>query len=259
MSTLLLRSHARFAWRHPVAPAAALVGVTLAVMAVVAVHMVGASLRASLEAATDASSAGYTHVATRAHLTEADYFALRQRWRQGELPTVEAVIPVIDDHVRIAGAPRRLVGFDPLAGPGVGIAALSVGAQYRNFLMRDVLFADAETAATVVAAGMVAGLPVRVIDASDDGSLLADLPTAQRLLRREGELDAIWVRVVSARSRWLEILDALLPGRGSRSAGLRRSGHRGIPSDGATALEPPRALQRTPASSTSAYWRCCRC
>ena len=211
MSALLLKSHLRFAWRHPVAPAAALAGVTLAVMAVVTVHLVGTSLRATLEAATDASLGGYTHVATRAGLTETDYFALRQRWRLGELRSVEAVIPVLDDTVRIAGAPRRLVGFDPLAAPGVG-AATGGGGAYGEFLLQDVLFANAEAAAAIAATGMIAALPVRVIEAPDSAVLLADLPTAQRLLRREGELDAIWMRVASARSAWLEMLDALLPG-----------------------------------------------
>ena len=211
MSALLLKSHLRFAWRHPVAPTAALAGVTLAVMAVVTVHLVGTSLRATLEAATDASLGGYTHVATRAGLTEMDYFALRQRWRLGELRSVEAVIPVLDDTVRIAGVPRRLVGFDPLAAPGVGAATGSGGA-YGEFLLQDVLFANAEAAAAIAATGKIAALPVRVIEAPDSGVLLADLPTAQRSLRREGELDAIWMRVASARSAWLEMLDALLPG-----------------------------------------------
>ena len=218
MSALLLKSHLRFAWRHPVAPAAALAGVTLAVMAVVTVHLVGTSLRATLEAATDASLGGYTHVATRAGLTETDYFALRQRWRLGELRGVEAVIPVLDDTVRIAGVPRRLVGFDPLAAPGVGTATGGGGA-YGEFLLQDVLFANAEAAAAIAATGKIAALPVRVIEAPDSGVLLADLATAQRLLRREGELDAIWMRVASARSAWLEMLDALLPGVASALPG----------------------------------------
>ena len=214
MNTLLLKSHVRFAWRHPVAAAASLVGVTLAVMAVVAVHLVAKALRASLEEGADATSAGYTHVLTRADLSESDYFALRQRWRRGELDNVDAVVPVIDDYVRIAAAPRRLVGFDPLAAPGVGIAAAApASAGYRDFLTDDVLFADAEAAAQIAATGLVAGLPVRVHETpAEGGALLADLPTAQRLLQRQGELDAIWIRVASVRSRWLEVLDALLPG-----------------------------------------------
>ena len=216
MSTLLIKSQMRFAWRHPVAATAALAGVTLAVTAVVAVHVVGTSLRANLEAASTASSGGYTHVATRANLAETDYFELRRRWRHGELPSVEAVVPVIDDYVRIAGAARRLVGFDPLAGPGIDAAEPTANGAYGEFLTDDVLFADSETAAAIAAAGLVAERPVRVIEASDDtvlpADLLADLPTAQRLLRREGKLDAIWMRVASARTWWLEILDALLPG-----------------------------------------------
>ena len=214
MSALLLKSQVRFARRHPVAATASLAGVTLAAMAVVVVHVVGASLRANLEAASDASLGGYTHIATRANLAEADYFALRARWRRGALPTVEAVVPVIDDYVRIAGTPRRLVGLDPLA--GLDIDATAAGGEYGGFLTDDVLFADAETVAAIAASGMVAELPVRVIEASDNTDLpvdlLADLPTAQRLLRRENELDVIWMRVASVRSWWLGILDALLPG-----------------------------------------------
>ena len=42
--------------------------------------------------------------------------------------------------------------------------------------------------------------------------VLADLPTAQRLLDREGEIDAVWLRVDGVRARFLDILDAVLPG-----------------------------------------------
>ena len=130
MNTLLARSQLRFALRHPVGTLTSLVGVTVAVTAVVAVHLVGQSLRIGLETAVNPAIGGYTHVVTRAGLREADYFRLRERWRRGEpaLTNVQAMVPLVDDYVMVGRdsanqEPFRLIGFEPLAG-GEGRGAI---------------------------------------------------------------------------------------------------------------------------------------
>ena len=211
---LLARSQLRYAARHPVGSVATLIGVALAVLAVTAVHLVSESVRAGLDAAGGGAN-WHTHVATRPGLSEGDYFDIRRRWRRGELPGVTAVFPVIDGYVRVGGQPKRLLGFDPLAGlQGVGDGAgLGVPGSSSRFLLEDVLAVEPSDAAAVRAAGgKVANLPVALDEVEGVGVLLADLPTAQRLLRREGELDAIWLQTANATSRLVDWADGLLPG-----------------------------------------------
>ena len=214
---LLALSQLRFAARSPVAVVASLVGVTLAVLAVVAVHLVSDAIRAGLADGGRAAALEHTHVATRPDMSEADYFKLRTRWRAGELKGIDALFPVIDDYVTVDGRPRRLLGFDPLAGldalggaPKMADANLSSA---RGFLLRDVVVATSRDVAAIRAdAGRLAETPVEVVEADGLSVLLADLPTAQRVLGREGELDAVWLRGSGAESRLLEWADQLLPG-----------------------------------------------
>lgn len=228
---LLAKSQLRFARRHPLGVAAALLGVVLATTAVVGVHRVAQSLRAELQSAASAAAFGHTHVVTRAPLAEvraalaeADYFELRRRWRRGELPGIETMIPVVDDFLAVGGRSYRLLGFEPVAvgGPGAGTTPLPattapVGQGRANlaaFLTEDVVLAAADAAEAIAASGALSGVRVEVVEgaAADGATLFADLPTAQRLLQREGQLDAIWIRAVGTRARLLDWLDGLLPG-----------------------------------------------
>ena len=211
---LLAKSQLRDAARHPVGAAATLVGVALAVLAVTAVHLVSESVRAGLVGAGGGVE-WHTHVATRPNLSEEDYFDLRRRWRRGELRGVEALYPVIDGYVRIDGRARRLIGFDPLAGlRGVGADPVFGGAASSSrFLLGDALaVAPPDAQAIRAAGGRVANVPVALHEVEDVGVVLADLPTAQRLVGREGELDAVWLQVENPRSRLLDWADGLLPG-----------------------------------------------
>lgn len=217
MSTLitLIKSHGRFLRRHPVGALATLVGITLAVMVVATVHLVSQSIRGTLDALPGGSLA-HSHVLTAPTLSEEDYFRLRQRWRQGEFPSVAAMAPAIDDFIDIGGRPTRIVGFDPLAGlaPATAVQQTSPRPE-ATFLTRDTVIATPATAEAI----RRAGIDVDVIDASSRPNaanapaiLLADLPTAQRLLGREGQIDAVWLRVDGVRAGLLDTLDAILPG-----------------------------------------------
>ena len=211
----LIKSHGRFLRRHPVGSLATLVGITLAVMAVATVHVVSQSIRGTLDALPGGSLA-HSHVVTAPTLSEQGYFRLRQRWRQGEFPSVAAMAPAIDDYIDLGGQPTRIVGFDPLAGLAAATAVQKhSGRPDATFLTGDTVIATTATAEAI----RRAGIDVDVVEASsrpDAGSapdtLLADLPTAQRLLGREGQIDAVWLRVDGVRAGLLETLDAILPG-----------------------------------------------
>ena len=80
------------------------------------------------------------------------------------------------------------------------------------FLLRDVVMTGPEAAAAIAAAGgRVGGVAVETMEV-DAQTLIADLPTAQRLLGRPGELDAIWIRARGVRALALDWLDRALPG-----------------------------------------------
>lgn len=226
MTVLLLKSQLRFGVRHPVGSAASIVGVTVAVLAVVTVHLVGHSIRDDLD---DFSIAGHTHVATPETRDESRYFELRRRWRGSDpapeagsratgpdwARSVVAMFPVIEGYVEIQGQPRRIVGLDPVAASGLGGGALTASrpdTDYDRFMIDDAVMASSATARDIAAAGgLIAGFPVDVLEAAT-AVILADLPTAQRLLGRENEIDAVWLRLADARSRLLDWLDQLLPG-----------------------------------------------
>ena len=215
----LLKSQLRFARWHPVGALASLAGITLAVMAVVTIHLLSQSVRRSLDS-WPGESQSHTHVLTATTLSEADYFNLRRRWRQGEFNAVQAMAPVVDDFIDIGGEAYRVVGLDPLAGGfggGATTGSRDAASNSGEFLTGDVVLASTETARAIAAASM----PVAVVVAPDRdaaipiaaaGVVVADLPTAQRLLDREGQLDAVWLTVASTRSRLLRWLDLLLPG-----------------------------------------------
>ena len=211
----LTTSHGRFLRRHPVGALATLIGIAVAVVAVATVHLVSQSIRKTLDAVPGASFA-HTHVLTAPTLTEQGYFRLRQRWRQGEFPTVAAMAPAIDDFMDLDGQPIRVIGFDPLAGlaPTTALQQPS-GRPDATFLTRDTVIATPATAEALRRAAIAVDLVEAAPQRNADGGgavLLADLPTAQRLLGREGQIDAVWLRVDGTRAGLLDTLDAILPG-----------------------------------------------
>lgn len=175
----------------------------------------GKAVRADLAANTVEGLFGYTHVLTAGGLDEAAYFALRQRWRAGELAlaNVDGMVPVIQGSVRVGTASHAVTGFDPLA--DVRRSRVPAPAALRDlgdFLASDVVMAPPAVVAAMPMPAAIAGLRVQVVEQPAAQGLYADLPTAQRLLGRPGELDAVWLRVADRHSALLAWLDGLLPG-----------------------------------------------
>jgi len=103
---------ARFLRRTPWSTAMALIGVALGVTSIVSVHIVSASVAGQLEELIPAELAGYTHFLHRDDLDTGHYFALRKRWRAGEMAGVERLAPLIDESIELSGRPVRVIGID---------------------------------------------------------------------------------------------------------------------------------------------------
>ncbi len=219
---LLLRSQLRFLARNPIGTGVTGLGIALAVASVVTVHLTGQTLADSVR--DTQALAGYSHVATQPNLTEEAYFKLRTRWRDGEWSELAGLLPVVQGTIRTGGEFRRLLGIEPLADmghsdralvsptTGAPVAPMPVGLE--RFLTADVLV----TSERVVQAALAHGDTPRdtsLVALADGDVLLADLPTAWRLLERPGQLDAVWLRTEAPPTglmlpmQWLE---ALLPG-----------------------------------------------
>ena len=101
---LLSLSQLRFFSLAPWSTLTVLLGVTLAVSSIVAVHQISQRVVESLASVTPPQLAGVTHRLSRADMTMSDYFELRARWRAGELDGVSALMPIVEGSLAAGGS-----------------------------------------------------------------------------------------------------------------------------------------------------------
>ena len=212
---LLARRQLRYLARTPAACTATVMAMALGVASMVAVHLVSERIRDQID--RNALLAGYTHAIRGGGITADDYFDLRDIWRRGGGAPIEAMVPVIEGHASVDGAPTRIVGIDLLAArplaanadgaawspqPTSGLLELLRG---RAALASDAVGLDTGavarlgTAPTLTPIDIVGTFPAR------ERRLVVDIALAQELLGRD-TLTAVWIRSQqgpSALDRWL--------------------------------------------------------
>ncbi len=199
-----------------------MLGVTLAIASVVAVHLISDRIQAQMRGANAGAHLGLTHELEAPQLPESRYFEVRSRWRRGELPAIKSLMPIVEDDVRDGETTYRLIGFDTIEVPVAG----------GDFATTTALLTD-----MAVLAHRGSGLPkgheltltphnkrVRVAglfgNAEADGQthwLIADIATAQEVLGQPGQLSRIGV-ALAQNDHWRPWLDKLFPGIGSQFA-----------------------------------------
>jgi hypothetical protein len=198
---------ARFVRRTPWSTAMALLGVALGVTSIVSVHLVSSSVAGQLDGLIPQGLAGYTHFLHRDDLHAGDYFALRKRWRAGEMADVARLEPLIDETIELAGRGVRVIGIDIFArGGGMQLQASS---RASNEFSWHGVWLDESLVGHVQR-------PVNGVVNAPRGTLIADIGVAQELL--DWPTDRIsYVGVV--RSRPWDALrnygERLLPGFGA--------------------------------------------
>ena len=114
---MIIRALYRFVKRSPWSTLMAVAGVVLGVTSIVSVHLVSGAVAEQLERMVPGPirglDAAYTSQVTPTPAS--DYFALRMRWRRGELPGIGELWPVIDENIRIGGRDVRVLGIDVFA------------------------------------------------------------------------------------------------------------------------------------------------
>ena len=109
---LLSRSQLRFLIRTPWSTLTVLLGLSLGVASVVAVHKISQSVSSSLAGVTPPHLSGFTHLLQKDDLASSDYFALRASWRSGGLAGVENMLPIVEGAVAVDGRRIRVFATD---------------------------------------------------------------------------------------------------------------------------------------------------
>lgn len=240
---MLARAAWRHLWRHPWQSVLALLGVALGVAVVLAVDIANGSARRAFMLSSEALSGRATHelVGGPAGIDERLYPGLRRIAGVQAAPLVEGYLESADGRRR-----WRLLGVDvfaegPLRGATLVGSPAGGGDGARLLVEPDTVLLDADSAArlgvrvgdqiTVRVAGRPRALRIVATPAPAgaaarealDGMLVADIATAQELLRQVGRLSRIDLRVAADAEPALRAAlpaDVRLLPAGARSAAL---------------------------------------
>ena len=220
---LLFKSLLRYLTRQLWSTLSLMLGVTLAIASVVAVHLISDRIQAQLRRANPSAAIGLTHAMEAPRLPESRYFEIRARWRRGEFPDVAYMAPMVEGEARHGQMIYHLLGYDLTAIPATGKGE-AVGAQ---LMTGNTVLAHRAAGLPIghVKTLQPGGLTVRVVglygeaDAEAQANwLIADIATAQEALGRRGHLTRIGV-ALHRDAPWRLWLDQLFPGVGSQLAG----------------------------------------
>lgn len=221
----LVKSELRDLRRNLLSSALVTVSLCIGIMSVLVTHELSVSI---LDRLSNAGVQGsYDQVIQLETGTEEEYFQVRRRWRAGEMPTVSHIVPVIEGVARIDRRVFNVLGYDP-------IAAMPTLSDATSGMQTDSRFL---TENSVIAMGTELEPNDRILDAivvsSEEGrrrQLIADLPTAQNLLGRNGEVDTLWLRTERSASPWWNlVVPGLLTAAKSEAPAVQLPGYEVLP------------------------------
>ncbi|MCY4142063.1 MAG: ABC transporter permease [Gammaproteobacteria bacterium] len=207
--------------RHWLVTLCVVASLALAAMGITVVHIASVETVRNLESTGIRTS--YQYVVPIATNEEKHYFELRRDWRSGALPTIEAMVPILEGTTEAEGRLVQVLGIDVLADTS-GSFDDSLSSQDTGFLTQNTLIAigsDWTVGDVVNGSTVIASTPSRY------NLFIADLPTAQGLLGRPGQIDAVWMRRKEAEKfSFVErIWPGLLTGLGYRAPPLEVEGY----------------------------------
>ena len=197
----LVKSELRDVRRNFLSSSLVAISLCIGVMSVLVTHELSVSILDRFSRTGVQGS--YDQVVQLHSRSEEEYFQVRQRWRSGELPTVTHIVPVIEGILRIDGKVLNVVGYDPIATlPTPDDTTRGMQADSR-FLIEDSVIAFGTE---LTPDDRVQGASVISSEDARRRQLIADLPTAQRLLGREGEVDTLWLRTERDANPWWNLI-----------------------------------------------------
>ena len=206
MYWLVAQAVFRFVGRAPVAASVALLGTSLAVASVVAVHVVSSAVAHELERLVPAPLSNYQYFVSGPQMQVSDYALLRGLWRNGAIPDVEALMPVIDERVVLAGQRVRVLGIDLLQADLSALQIARSGQGTQQSVSFDGVWLSADLKDLQVA-------PVNGVAELPSATLLADLGTAVDLTGiASSHLSYVLLATRSAEQAWPDVANQLFPG-----------------------------------------------
>jgi len=218
VNDLLLRSGLRFYARHPGQLVLTVLGIALGVAAVLAIDLAAQSSRQAFEASTLRLRGTATHELSRPGGGIPLSLLSELRRELG----IAASMPVLEGRLRFASLPESswpLIGIDPWSAARLGATAgggqLPAGGEFNA--AGSVWVSEGLATRLAVAAGDQLDVvePVSrqlrigaVLQGDEDEYLLADIATAEELLRSFGELSRIDLRLDDAGVAALRLLEA---------------------------------------------------
>ena len=232
MSAMLWRSSLRHLFQHPWQAGLAILGIAMGVAVVVSIDLANQSAKRSFALSTDAVAGRATHhiVAGPSGLPEDVYTKLRVE------SGIRNIAPVVEGYAtlpRMPGRTFRLLGIDPLAeAPFRSYLSDTTNADVRALIAQpDTVLLSRATADEV---GLVPGQDFQMNVGGFDRSVrlvgllepansisaqalsdvfIADIATAQELLRKEGRLSRIDISLLDSDNAvlTLETIGAVLP------------------------------------------------
>ena len=221
----LVRSELRDIRRNSLSASLVSVSLCIGVMSVLVTHELSVSILDRF--ASTGVQGSYDHVVQLRTRSEDEYFDVRRRWRSGELSAVSHIVPVIEGLIRIDGKAVNVLGYDP-------ITTLPTRNDFTRGMQADTRFL-VEDSVIVFGTNLQPNDRIRgaaVIRREDAGrpQLIADLPTAQRMLGREGEVDRLWLRSYrNAKPWWDLVVPGLLTATERDAANVSLAGYEVLP------------------------------
>ncbi len=222
---LLIRSELRDMRRNLLNSTLVSISLCIGVMSVLVTHELSVSILNRFD--RQGMLGSYDHVIYLTHRTEAEYFELRARWRAGEWPEISHMVPVIEGSLTAAGVLYNVLGYDVIATLPSDVARLEALQSDMRFLTEDSVFALGDRLQT---GDRIHDALVLNKTPAPQRQLIADLPTAQRMLGREGAIDAIWLRSAKNDMPWWELaVPGLLTAARTESPPVEFDGYRVLP------------------------------
>lgn len=194
----------RFLLRTPWSTFMALVGVTLGVVSIVSVHLISATINTRLDTLVPQQLAGYTHFLHHDSISAEDYFELRLKWRQGQFPKIVSLAPLIDESQVIDGHRVRVIGLD-LFSSSDGLAGMGIVQAPQAFNWSGV-WVDESLIDQL-------SLPINGILSAPEGTLVADIGTAQTILDwTDNQISYIGLELEEPLATPIRWIEQLLPG-----------------------------------------------
>lgn len=212
---LLITSELRDLVRKPFNAFFVVGSLTVAVMSVLVTHQL--SLYIIERLGNSGLETDFDYVIYLEDKTEAEYLELRARWRKDSQQDISHVVPIVEGNTLVGGQLVPVLGFDPVATlPSYGVEGMAL-ASNPEFLLSDSLIALGLTTPALESIQ-----EAKVIESIQSSAprLLADLPTAQSLLKRPQAIDAVWLKETQQPSTWWE---QIVPGLTSATKSAENS------------------------------------